>query len=201
MVSAPSILVRAPGDIPQRSTSRKLNHLFMLKIDGNKMLESAKVPPEWKEQKQFHFTPFSNIEIVIYRKSRMFGWRKPVPVAEYSGRGMDFLDTEQELVDKSGTSRLVVKFDLVAESHADFMKAVYEEMTQPAKVKGVDAAQMVIPIAENMALQASEQSHRTLRSDQDMLRSNDDKRNGNRVELSFSTSSTSGNATVQNAGG
>ncbi|KZP15049.1 Metallo-dependent hydrolase [Athelia psychrophila] len=96
MISASSIDVQALGDVPHPSKSRKLNHFFILKIDGNKVFESAKVPREplqWKEQQQFHFTPSSKIDIAIYRKSRAFGWRRPVLVAEYGGRGMDFLDT------------------------------------------------------------------------------------------------------------
>ncbi|KZP06985.1 hypothetical protein FIBSPDRAFT_1053247, partial [Athelia psychrophila] len=61
---------------------------------------------------------------------------------------MDFLDTgaAQELVDTSGTSRLAVKFDLVFESHADFMKAVGEEISQLAKIKGAGAAQTAATI-------------------------------------------------------
>ncbi|KZP10236.1 hypothetical protein FIBSPDRAFT_893794 [Athelia psychrophila] len=142
MISASSIDVRALGDLPYPSTSRKLTHFFMMKIDGNKVLESAKVPREslgWKEQQQFHLNPSSNIDFAIYRKSRMFKWRKPVLVAQYTGRGMDFLDTgaAQELVDNSGSSRLAVKFDLVAESHEDFMKAVDEEMSHLTKAKGL----------------------------------------------------------------
>ncbi|KZP08787.1 hypothetical protein FIBSPDRAFT_938812, partial [Athelia psychrophila] len=145
--------VRALGDLPPPSMSRKLTHMFVLKIDGNKVLESAKMPCEpleWKEQTQFPFAPSSNVAISIHRKSRMFGWRKPVQVAEYSGRGMDFLDTEQELVAKSGTSSLIVKFNLVAVSHADFMKAVHEEISQLTKLKGADAAQLAITIGSKL---------------------------------------------------
>ncbi|KZP06406.1 hypothetical protein FIBSPDRAFT_322911 [Athelia psychrophila] len=147
--------VRALGDLPEPSESQKLTHLFVLTIDGNKVLESAKVPREslrWKEQQEFHFTPSSNIDIAIHRKSRAFGWRKPVRVTEYSGRGADFLDTgaEQKLVAKSGTSSLIVKFDLVAESHANFLKTVTEEMSQLAKFRGADAAQSATTIGSKM---------------------------------------------------
>ncbi|KZP09136.1 hypothetical protein FIBSPDRAFT_938652 [Athelia psychrophila] len=149
-ISASSIDVRALGDSPEPSKTQKLTHMFVLKIDGGKVFESEKVPREsleWKELKKFHFTPSSNIEIAIYRKSRALGWRKPVLVGEYTGRGMDFLDATQELVEKSGDSRLAVKFDLVAESHEDFMKAVDEEMLQLAKIKGTDAAQTATSLA------------------------------------------------------
>ncbi|KZP08791.1 hypothetical protein FIBSPDRAFT_1052205 [Athelia psychrophila] len=155
MISASSIDVQALGDLPYPRTSRKLTHLFILKIDGREVLESTKVPREsleWKEQEPFHFTPSSNIDISLHRKSRAFGWRKPVLVAEYTARGMDFLDTgaAQELVAKSGTSRLAVKFDLIAKSHADFMKAIDEEMSQLAKFKGADAAQIATTIGSKM---------------------------------------------------
>ncbi|KZP12494.1 hypothetical protein FIBSPDRAFT_898136 [Athelia psychrophila] len=141
-ISASSIDVRALGDSPEPSKTQKLTHMFVLNIDGSKVLESAKVPREsleWKELEKFHFTPSSTIEIAIYRKSRALGWRKPVLVGEYTGRGMDFIDATQELVEKSGDSRLAIKFDLVAESHEAFMKAVDEEMRQLAKVKGAGA--------------------------------------------------------------
>ncbi|KZP15789.1 hypothetical protein FIBSPDRAFT_895465 [Athelia psychrophila] len=156
MISASSIDVRALGDLPYPRTSQKLTHLFILKIDDKEVLESTKVPREsleWKEQEEFRFTPSSNIDISLHRKSRAFGWRKPVLVAEYTGRGMDFLDAEgveQELVAKSGTSRLAVNFDLIAKSHADFMKAVDEEISQLAKFMGADAAQIATTIGSKM---------------------------------------------------
>ncbi|KZP10239.1 hypothetical protein FIBSPDRAFT_933675, partial [Athelia psychrophila] len=208
MIFATAIDVCALGDLPHPSASRELTHLFVLKIDGKKVLDSTKVPREslkWEEQQLFHFTPSSKIDIAIHRRSRAFGWRKPVKVVEYSGRGMDFLDTEQELVAKSGNSRLVVKFHLFAESHGNSMRAVEEEMSQLADVNGVNAALMVPATATS---QASEQSHRTLSSDEVMfpskisgLESCDGRQNGNRAEVSFTTSCTSGNATIQNAGG
>ncbi|KZP33086.1 hypothetical protein FIBSPDRAFT_924658 [Athelia psychrophila] len=146
MISASSIDVRALDDSPELSKRQTLTHLFVLKIDGTRVLESAKVPHkslEWKEQKQFRFTPSSNISIVIYRKSRALGWRRRVLVAEYKGAA-------QELVDISGTSRIAVKFDLVFESHADFMKAVDNEILQLAKVKGAGAAQTAATIGEKI---------------------------------------------------
>ncbi|KZP06252.1 hypothetical protein FIBSPDRAFT_940091 [Athelia psychrophila] len=157
MILASSIDVRVLGDLPQPSKSRELAHLFVLKIDGIKVLESATVPGEplgWKKQNQIQFTPSSNIEIAIHRKSHKSELRKPAPVAEYSARGMDFLDTgaEQELVAKFGTSRLVVKFNLVVESHADFMKAVDETMSQLAKVKRADGAQTATTIGANISI-------------------------------------------------
>ncbi|KZP18009.1 hypothetical protein FIBSPDRAFT_602623 [Athelia psychrophila] len=100
MISASSIDVRALDDSSEPSRSQKLTHLFVLKIDGTKVLESAKVPREslvWKEQMQLRFAPSSNISIAIHRKSRAFGWQKPVLVTEYNGRGMDFLDTGKRL--------------------------------------------------------------------------------------------------------
>ncbi|KZP15794.1 hypothetical protein FIBSPDRAFT_74790 [Athelia psychrophila] len=155
MISASSIDVRALDDSSEPSRSQKLTHLFVLKIDGTKVLESAKVPREslvWKEQMQLRFAPSSNISIAIHRKSRAFGWQKPVLVTEYNGRGMDFLDTgvAQELIDTDGTSRLAVKFDLIPKSHADFMKAVDEEISQLAKFKGADAAQLATTIGSKM---------------------------------------------------
>ncbi|KZP03980.1 hypothetical protein FIBSPDRAFT_941236 [Athelia psychrophila] len=155
MISASSIDVRALGDLPYPTPSRKLTHMFVLEIDGTKVLVSAKVPREslrWKEQQQLHFAPSSNINIAIHRKSRVFKWRRPVLVAEYSGRGMDFLDTdaEQELVAKSGTSRLAVKFDFIAKSHADFIKAVDEELSQLAEFKWADAAYLATTISSKM---------------------------------------------------
>lgn len=94
------------------------------------------------------------------------------------------------MIDKSGTSRIVVKFDLVADSNADFTKAVDEETPQLAGVKGADAAQTVNTIVEKVALQASEQSHHTLSSDEVMRRgkiprreTNDDRQDGNRAEV------------------
>ncbi|KZP08755.1 hypothetical protein FIBSPDRAFT_1052183 [Athelia psychrophila] len=155
MISASSIDVRILGDLPQPSKSRELAHFFVLKIDGVEVLESVTVPGEpleWKEQNQIQFAPASKIEIAIHRKSNKSKLRKPAPVAEYSGRGMDFLDTsaEQELVAKSGTSRLVVKFNLVAESHTDFMKAVDDTMSQLAKVKRADGAQTATTIGANI---------------------------------------------------
>ncbi|KZP28297.1 hypothetical protein FIBSPDRAFT_885868 [Athelia psychrophila] len=155
MLSASSIDVRALGDLPYPRTNRKLTHLFRLKIDGKKVFESQKVPREslvWKENMQFDFTPSSNVEVSLHRKSRVFKWRRPVLVAEYSGRGMDFLDTEgAELVAKSGTSHLTIKADVIAKSHTDFMKAVKDEISQLTKVNGADAAQVAITIGSKMA--------------------------------------------------
>ncbi|KZP14608.1 hypothetical protein FIBSPDRAFT_935700, partial [Athelia psychrophila] len=153
MISASSIDVRVLGDLPQPSKSRELAHLFVLKIDGVKVLESATAPGElleWKEQNQIHFTLSSNIDISIHHKNPKPEFRKPASVVEYSGRGMDFLDTEQELVAKSGTSRLVVKFGRVDGSHADFMQAVDKEMSELAQVKGADATQTATTIGANI---------------------------------------------------
>ncbi|KZP15791.1 hypothetical protein FIBSPDRAFT_895467 [Athelia psychrophila] len=100
IISASSIDVRALEDSSEPSKSQKLTHVFVLKIDGTKVLESAKVPREslvWKQQTQLRFTPSSTISIIIHRKSRAFGWQKPVLVAEYNGRGMDFLDIGKHL--------------------------------------------------------------------------------------------------------
>ncbi|KZP18014.1 hypothetical protein FIBSPDRAFT_893745 [Athelia psychrophila] len=126
-----------------------------MKIDGIKVLESATAVPgplEWKEQIQIQFAPASKIEIAIHRNSHNSELRKPAPAAEYSGQGMDVLDTgaEQELVAKSGPSRLVVKFNLVAESHANFMKGVDEKMSQLAKVKRADGAQTANTVGANI---------------------------------------------------
>lgn len=44
-------------------------------------------------------------------------------------------------MENSGTSRLAIKFDLVENSHADFMKAVDEDMLQLVKARGADASQ------------------------------------------------------------
>ncbi|KZP04730.1 hypothetical protein FIBSPDRAFT_967889 [Athelia psychrophila] len=96
------------------------------------------------------FTPSSNVEISLHRKSRMFKWRRPVLVAEYSGRGTDFLGTAQELVAKAGASRLAIKVDVIAKSHEDFMKAVDEDRSQLAEFKGADAAQSAITIGAKL---------------------------------------------------
>ncbi|KZP08759.1 hypothetical protein FIBSPDRAFT_900999 [Athelia psychrophila] len=129
MISASSIDVRALDDPSDPSRSQKLTHLFVLKIDGTTVLESAKVPREslvWKEQTQIRFTPSSIISISIHRKSRAFGWRKPVLIIDLQ------------------------KFDLVAKSHADFMKVVDEEISQLAKFKRADAAQLAATIGSKL---------------------------------------------------
>ncbi|KZP23273.1 hypothetical protein FIBSPDRAFT_930604, partial [Athelia psychrophila] len=115
-------------------------------IDGKEVFKSAKVPciptPQWTAEETIRFTPSSDVNFVVYRKSRVPG-RKPVQMAECSARGIDFLDTgvEQQLVDESGKLCLTVKFDLVIESHVEFMKAVKKEVSQLGEVKGADAAQ------------------------------------------------------------
>lgn len=45
------------------------------------------------------------------------------------------------MADESGKLLLAVKFNLVTESHAEFMQAVKEEASQLAEAKGADAAQ------------------------------------------------------------
>ncbi|KZP05014.1 hypothetical protein FIBSPDRAFT_806147, partial [Athelia psychrophila] len=76
---------------------------------------------------------------------------------------MDFLDTSaaQEMVEKSGTSRLIVKFHLVVESHAGLMKAANEGVSQLVGFEGTYAPQAVATSANNLVLQAGNQSPRT----------------------------------------
>ena len=53
---------------------------------------------------------------------------------------------EQELIDKSGKPGIAVKFDLVVQSHSDFMKTVDDEVSQLAEIKGADASQIATTI-------------------------------------------------------
>ncbi|KAF7983537.1 hypothetical protein HWV62_21100 [Athelia sp. TMB] len=69
--------------------------------------------------------------------------RKKRSVAQCIAQGADFLEVEgaeQELVDESGIPWLAVKFDIVIKSHTEFMKDVNNDISQLAKIKGIDAA-------------------------------------------------------------
>ncbi|KZP21429.1 hypothetical protein FIBSPDRAFT_891135 [Athelia psychrophila] len=143
MISASSIDVREVEDLQQESTDTKKQHYVIMKIDGKEVFKSAQVPcvptPQWKA-KQAIFTPTSDINFILYR-SRFFKRRKPVQVAACSAKGIDFLDTEgveQQLVDESRKLCLTVKFDLVLESHVEFMKAVKEDVSQLVEFKGTE---------------------------------------------------------------
>ncbi|KAF7979136.1 hypothetical protein HWV62_43369 [Athelia sp. TMB] len=143
--------IRAIGDLQKNRKISKADHFVILKIDGKKVFESAKLPckptPQWKEQMTIQFTPSTAVDIAIYRQSRWGKWAEHV-VAECSALGIDFLDigTEQVLIDKSGKPCLAVKFDLLIQAHLEFMKDVDKQMAQLEKVKGVDAAQALTTI-------------------------------------------------------
>ncbi|KZP04767.1 hypothetical protein FIBSPDRAFT_940830, partial [Athelia psychrophila] len=145
MISASSIDVREVEGLQQ--TDWKNHHYAVVKVDGKEVFKSAKVPclptPQWKAEEKIQFTPTSDIIFVIYRNSRFLGRLRRVQVAKCIARGIDFLstDVEQELVDKSGKVRLVVRFKLVVESTEEFLKALKEEVSQMGEVKGADAAQ------------------------------------------------------------
>ncbi|KAF7966839.1 hypothetical protein HWV62_36913 [Athelia sp. TMB] len=162
MLSSDWIDIREVRDMTQKVKSSRTDHFVILTIDGKKVFESTKArsepAPQWNEQKAIRFTPASKLEFLVYRQSRIPGWRKHIS-AECSAQGMDFLEiegAEQILVDKSGKPRLAVKLNLVPQSHPDFIKSVQEDVSRLAEIKGADTIQAATSIGANIgtALQA-----------------------------------------------
>ncbi|KZP14717.1 hypothetical protein FIBSPDRAFT_935616 [Athelia psychrophila] len=146
------------GDLIKESSCLLEDHFFILYVNEKKVFKSQRKtrepPPRWKEQKpSLRFDLSSTIRIVIFRQSflaRVPG--KKNMVAEFNGKGVDLLDniTEHEMRTKSGVSvdwRISVRLDYSSESHAEFMKAVGEDISRIGKVPGSDAAQAVTTIA------------------------------------------------------
>ncbi|KAF7971912.1 hypothetical protein HWV62_19483 [Athelia sp. TMB] len=157
-MSAHSIDIRVLDQIQRSHRNQKADHFVVLKIDGKKVFESNKAlfqpAPQWKQQKIIHFKPSSVIEIALYRQSSLRVWWHTV--AEYSARGMNFMDTEgaeQQIIDKSEKLHLGVKFDVAIESmksNAHFMNAVDSDLSRLAKSKGAGTARMAETIGSQL---------------------------------------------------
>ncbi|KZP14698.1 hypothetical protein FIBSPDRAFT_1048609 [Athelia psychrophila] len=157
MICVTSLDLQVVGDLIKESSCLLEDHFFILYVNEKKVFKSQRKtrepPPRWKEQKPFRFDLSSTIRIVIFRQSflaRVPG--KKNMVAEFNGKGVDLLDniTEHEMRTKSGVSvdwRISVRLDYSSESHAEFMKAVGEDISRIGKVPGSDAAQAVTTIA------------------------------------------------------
>ncbi|KAF7974088.1 hypothetical protein HWV62_13393 [Athelia sp. TMB] len=176
MLSSESIDIRVVGESLQKAQSLKASYFVTLKIDGRKVLDSTKVPSDralhWNEQKivsvisddlvsigadihrsDSQFAPASVVEFGLYRQGRHRKW-KEYTIAECNARGGDFLQTgsELELVNKSGEPCLAVKFDIVMQSHSEFMKDVNEQVAKLANVKGIDAAQQATTLIPKLGV-------------------------------------------------
>ncbi|KZP14728.1 hypothetical protein FIBSPDRAFT_979699 [Athelia psychrophila] len=137
------------GDlIKQSQACLHADHFYIFYVNGKEVCtsqrETREPPPRWKEQKRL---------IVIFRQS-LLAKRFPVKkyiVAEFGGKGVDLLDnsTEHEMRAESGNSvdlHISVRLDYSSESHAEFMKAIDEDMSRIG-VPGSDAAQAATTIA------------------------------------------------------
>ncbi|KZP14725.1 TPR-like protein [Athelia psychrophila] len=141
MISVTSLDLQVVGDLIKESSCLLEDHFFTLYVNEKEVFKSQKKarepPPRWKEQKPL---------IVIFRQSflaRVPG--KKNMVAEFNGTVVDLLDNsaEHEMRTKSGVSvdwRISVRLDYSSESHAEFMKAVGEDISRIGKASGGDAA-------------------------------------------------------------
>ncbi|KZP27780.1 hypothetical protein FIBSPDRAFT_292580 [Athelia psychrophila] len=158
MISVTSLDLQVAGDLIEQSQAcLHADHFFIFYVNRKEVCTSQRKtrepPPRWIEQTRFRFDFSSTIRIVIFRQS-LLAKRFPVKkyiVAEFNGKGVDLLDnsTEHEMRAESGdsvASRISVRLDYSSQSHAEFMKAVDEDMSRIG-VPDSDAAQTTIPIA------------------------------------------------------